>query len=141
AIGAFAMAIFMAHRPPLRSAGPTLLAAVAGFGLTTIGFGLSTNFWLSFAMLAFTGAFDNISVVVRGTLMQFLTPDETRGRVAAVTALFISSSNELGAFESGMTAEFFGPVLSVVGGGIGTLLVVAAVAIRAPELLRLGSIK
>src|SRR5262249_22547666 len=85
-----------------------------------------------------TGAFDNVSVVVRGTLMQMLTPDSMRGRVAAVNGLFISSSNELGEFESGITAAWFGPVISVVGGGIGTLGVVACAAVRWPQLLRLG---
>lgn len=140
AVGAFVMALIMAHRPPMQRAGLTLLGAVAGFGLATIGFGFSTNFWFSFAMLALTGAFDNISVVVRGTLMQTLTPDSMRGRVAAVTAIFISSSNELGGFESGMTAEWFGPIVSVVGGGIGTLIVVAAVSLSAPELAQLGQI-
>jgi hypothetical protein len=102
-----------------------------------VGFGLSTNFYLSFALLALLGALDNISVVVRGTLMQALTPNEMRGRVAAVNVVFISSSNELGAFESGATAALFGPVVSVVGGGIGTVLVVLLVAGRWPRLLRL----
>jgi hypothetical protein len=111
---------------------------VAGFGAAWIVFGLSTNFWLSFAMLGLTGALDNVSVVIRGTLMQTLTPDEMRGRVSAVNAVFISSSNELGAFESGMTADWFGPVASVVGGGIGTIVVVVAVMLRWPQLLRLG---
>jgi MFS family permease len=137
-VGAFVMALLMAHRPPLRRAGRTLLWAVAGFGAATIGFGLSRDFALSFAMLAMTGALDNISVVVRGTLVQVLTPDTMRGRVSAVNAIFISSSNELGAFESGITAQLFGPVWSVVGGGIGTLLVVAIVMLLWPEILRLG---
>jgi MFS family permease len=132
------MAFVLAHRPPLRRAGRALLWAVAGFGAATIVFGLSRNFLLSFAMLALTGALDNISIVVRGTLVQVLTPDPMRGRVSAVNAVFIGSSNELGAFESGMTAEWFGPVASVVGGGVGTLLVVLAVMARWPEVLRLG---
>jgi MFS family permease len=140
AIGALVMALVLAHRPPLRQAGPTLLAAVAGFGVATIVFGFSDNYGLSFAMLAVTGALDNISVVVRGTLMQMLTPDEMRGRVAAVNTIFISSSNELGAFESGVTAAWFGPVASVVGGGVGTVLVVLIVLLRWPQLLRLGSL-
>ena len=138
ALGALAMALVMAHRPPLHRAGRTLLWAVAGFGAATIVFGLSRNFALSMAMLALTGALDNISVVVRGTLVQGLTPDAMRGRVSAVNALFIESSNRLGDFESGMTAQWFGPVASVVGGGIGTLLVVLAVMARWPEVLRLG---
>jgi MFS family permease len=139
-LGALLMAIVMAHRPPLRRAGPTLLAAVAGFGVATIVFGLSESAALSFIMLAITGALDNISVVVRGTLVQVLTPDTMRGRVSAVNALFIGSSNELGAFESGITAQWFGPVLSVVGGGVGTLLVVLIVAIQWPVVLRLDSL-
>ncbi len=139
-LGALLMALLLAHRPPLRRAGPTLLWAVAGFGAATIVFGLSRDFLLSFAMLALTGALDNISVVVRGTLVQVLTPDAMRGRVSAVNAVFISSSNELGAFESGITAHWFGPVLSVVGGGIGTLLVVLGIMLKWPEILRLRSL-
>jgi MFS family permease len=138
ALGALAMAILLAHRPPLRRPGLALLVAVSGFGIATIVFGISRDPVLSFVMLALTGAFDNVSVVVRGTLMQMLTPDPMRGRVAAVNALFISSSNELGEFESGITADWFGPVVSVVGGGIGTLVVVAGAAARWPQLLRLG---
>jgi MFS family permease len=134
------MALVLAHRPPLRRAGRALLWSVAGFGAATIGFGLSGDPVLSFVLLALTGALDNISVVVRGTLMQTLTPDVLRGRVAAVNAVFISSSNELGAFESGMTADWFGPVASVIGGGVGTILVVLAVILRWPRLLALGQL-
>jgi MFS family permease len=137
ALGALLMGVALAHLPPLRRAGLALLSAVAGFGAATIGFGLSTHFGLSFLFLALTGALDNVSMVVRGTLMQLLTPDEMRGRVSAVNSVFISSSNELGEFESGAVAAVFGPVVSVVGGGIGTILVVAAVALRWPKLLRL----
>ena len=140
ALGALVVAVLLAHRPPLRHAGRALLLAVAGFGVATVVFGLSRSLPLSFAMLALAGALDNISVVVRGTLMQKLTPDEMRGRVAAVNSVFISSSNELGSFESGMTAEWFGPVLSVVGGGIGTVVVVVLVMLRWPQLSRLGSL-
>jgi MFS family permease len=140
-LGALAMAFTLAHRPPLRRAGRALLWAVAGFGAATIVFGLSQNAVLSFAMLALTGAFDNVSIVVRGTLVQVLTPDSMRGRVSAVNAVFIGSSNELGAFESGITAEWFGPVVSVVGGGLGTLLVVVAVMLKWPEVLRLGPLR
>jgi MFS family permease len=140
-LGALVMALILAHRPPLRHAGRTLLVSVAGFGAATIVFGLSENPILSFVMLALTGALDNISVVVRGTLVQILTPDSMRGRVSAVNTIFIVSSNELGAFESGITAELFGTVPSVVGGGIGTILVVLAVALRWPEVLRLGSLQ
>jgi MFS family permease len=140
AVGALVMAVGMAHRPPLRRAGRTLVLAVAGFGLATVGFGLSRDPVLSFVFLAMTGALDNVSVVVRGTLVQVLTPDPMRGRVSAVNAVFIGSSNQLGDFESGLVAHYFGPVVSVVGGGVGTLLVVLAVALRWPALLRLGSL-
>ena len=134
------MALALAHRPPLRKAGRALLAAVAGFGVATVVFGFSQNFLLSLAMLALTGALDNISVVVRGTLVQMLTPDAMRGRVSAVNAIFISSSNQLGAFESGVTAQWFGPVLSVVGGGTATLLVVLVAMVVWPEIVRLGAL-
>jgi MFS family permease len=140
AIGALVMAMLLAHRP-LRRAGRALLLSVAGFGLATIVFGLSRNPWLSFAMLAVTGALDNVSVVVRGTLMQLLTPDAMRGRVAAVNSVFISSSNELGAYESGQVAYWFGPIASVVSGGVGTILVVLAVMFRWPRLARLGALR
>ncbi len=140
-IGAVVMALVLAHQPPLRRAGPSLLWAVAGFGAATIGFGLSTNPWLSFALLMLIGALDNISVVVRGTLVQVLTPDEMRGRVSAVNAIFIGSSNELGEFESGMAARYLGPVAAVVAGGVGTILVVIAAALKWPSLLRLGSLR
>jgi hypothetical protein len=139
-IGAVLMALIQAHRPPLRHAGPTMLWAVAGFGMATIVFGLSRNPLLSFAMLMLTGALDNISVVIRGTLVQTLTPDAMRGRVSAVNALFIGSSNELRGFESGITAQLFGPVASVVCGGIGTILVVIGVAGLWPRLRRLGTL-
>jgi MFS family permease len=125
----------------MKRAGLALFANVAAFGLATIVFGLSTNFWLSFVMLALTGAFDNVSVVVRHTLLQLLTPDAMRGRVSAVNAIFISSSGELGAFESGQVAYWFGPVFSVVSGGVGTILVVLAVMLRWPKLARLGSLR
>lgn len=139
-VGALLMALVLAHRPPLRRAGPALLWSVAGFGAATVVFGLSRDPYLSFAMLAVTGALDNVSIVVRGTLVQLLTPDAMRGRVASVNVIFIGSSNELGAFESGLTAAWFGPVLSVVGGGIGSVLVVLAVIAKWPQLLRLGSL-
>jgi MFS family permease len=140
ALGAAMMALIQAHRPPLRRAGPTLLWAVAGFGVATIVFGLSRNPLLSFVMLLLTGALDNISVVVRTTLVQALTPDAMRGRVSSVNGLFIGSSNELGGFESGVTAQLFGPVASVVGGGIGTILVVLAAARIWPRLRQLGAL-
>ena len=140
-IGAVLMALALAHRPPLRRAGMAMLWAVASFGVATIVFGLSQNFWLSLVALVATGAADNISVVVRHTLVQLLTPDPMRGRVSAVNNIFIGSSNELGALESGVTAALFGPVLSVIGGGIGTILVVLGVAWKWPEVRRMGALQ
>ncbi|BCL36608.1 MFS transporter [Nostoc sp. MS1] len=140
-IGAFIMAVTLAYLPPLRKAGPALLWSVVGFGVVTIIFGLSRWFWLSLIMLTLSGALDSISVVIRHTLVQIRTPDTLRGRVAAVNSVFISASNELGGFESGLTAALFGPVLSVVGGGIGTILVVIATATIWPEIAKLGSLQ
>lgn len=137
-LGSLLCALILAHRRPLQRAGSTLLWAVAGFGAATIGFGFSTWFWLSFLMLFLCGATDNISVVVRHTLVQLLTPDEKRGRVSAVNSLFIGTSNELGGFESGLVAYLFGPVFSVVSGGIGTVLVVIAVALIWPQMRKFG---
>jgi MFS family permease len=136
--GSLLCALILAHRPPLQKAGRALLIAVIGFGLATVGFGVSRWFWLSFAMLFVCGATDNISVVVRHTLVQLLTPDEKRGRVSAVNSLFIGTSNELGGFESGTVANYFGPVFAVVSGGLGTILVVVAVALIWPEIRRYG---
>lgn len=133
-VGALLMAVTIAHMPPFRRAGRTLLLAVAGFGAATIVFGLSTTFWLSLLMLFLLGALDNISVVIRATLILTRTPDEMRGRTSAVNSIFIGASNELGGFESGAAAALFGPVISVVGGGVCTLLVVAAVAKLWPEM-------
>ncbi len=133
-IGALIMTLILAHRPPFQQAGRTLLVAVAGFGVATIVFGVSTTFWLSLAMLALLGSLDNISVVIRRTLILTRTPDEMRGRISAVNSIFIGASNELGGFESGITAGLLGPVISVVAGGIGTILVVAAVAQIWPEM-------
>jgi hypothetical protein len=136
--GAFSMALILAHRPPMQRAGRALLLAVGGFGMATIVFGLSRNFALSMTMLIVIGAFDNISVVVRHTLVQLLTPDSMRGRVSAVNQVFIGSSNELGGLESGFTAAWWGPVRAVVFGGIGTIVTVAAVAFFAPSLRKFG---
>lgn len=124
AAGSITMALILAHTPPMRRAGRTMLAAVAAFGVATVVFGLSKSFLLSWAMLFLTGFFDNVSVVVRHTLVQLATPDEMRGRVSSVNSIFIGSSNQLGGFESGLVAHWFGPVASVVSGGIGTILVV-----------------
>jgi MFS family permease len=141
AVGAVFMSLVMAHRPPLRRAGRTLMVSVALFGLSMIGFGLSRNFFLSTALLALSGMADTVSVVVRSTLLQVLTPDHLLGRVASVNAIFIGSSNELGAFESGTAARLIGTVPSVVLGGTLTLLVVALTAIRVPPLRRLKEIR
>lgn len=137
-LGSLVCALMLAYGPPMKKAGRTLLWAVAGFGAATIVFGVSRWFWLAWGMLFVCGLADNVSVVVRHTLVQLLTPDDKRGRVSAVNSLFIGTSNELGGFESGMVAHWFGPVVSVVSGGIGTLLVVLAVAWIWPEIRRYG---
>ncbi len=139
-VGAVGMALALAHRPAFTRAGPALLLAVAGFGLATVVFGLSRSFALSLVTLALLGALDNISVVIRSTLVLVRTPDEMRGRVGAVNALFIGASNQLGGFESGLAAQLFGPVAAVVAGGVGTLLVVLLVARLWPEMRRLGAL-
>ncbi|MBD2294424.1 MFS transporter [Anabaena sphaerica FACHB-251] len=139
-IGALIMAALLVYLPPIRKAGPALLWSVVGFGIVTIIFGLSRWVWLSLLMLALSGALDSISVVIRHTLVQIRTPDHLRGRVAAINSVFISASNELGGFESGLTAALFGPVFSVVGGGIGTILVVVATAAIWPEIRKLGAL-
>ena len=140
AAGACVMALLMAHLPPMQKAGRTLLLCVAGFGAATIVFGLSQNFWLSMAMLALTGAFDNVSMVVRHVVSQMSTPNHMRGRVSAVNSIFIGSSNEIGGFESGLVAQLYNPVVSVVSGGIGTLVVVLAWSGLFPSLRTLGSL-
>jgi len=140
-IGAIGMAIGLAHMPPLQRAGKTLLWAVAGFGVATVIFGLSRSFWLSVLMLTVSGAFDNISVIIRHTLVQIRTPDHLRGRVSAVNSVFLGASNELGGFESGLVSALFGPVLAVVGGGIGTIAVVLTIALLSPKMRRLGSLE
>lgn len=140
AVGAFCMSLLIAHLPPMQRAGRNLLLAVAAFGVVTIVFGVSTNFWLSFAMLFLTGLFDSVSMVVRHTLIQLTTPDEMRGRVSAVSGVFISASNELGGLESGVVAHWFGPVVSVVSGGLGTIGVVVAMAVASPTLRNQGSL-
>jgi hypothetical protein len=138
AIGAFATALFIAHLPPMKYAGRTLLWCVTGFGIATILFGLSRVLWLSLGLLFVLGAFDSVSVIIRGSIVQLVTPDEMRGRVSSVNNIFIGTSNEFGALESGLTAAVFGPVISVVAGGIGTILAVLAVAYRWPETRRIG---
>jgi MFS family permease len=139
-IGALLMAFLIAHLPPMKQAGRTLLWAVAGFGMATIVFGLSTSFFLSVAMLGLLGALDNISVVIRGTLLLTQTPDEMRGRISSVNSIFIGVSNELGAFESGFAAALFGPLIAVVAGGIGTIIVVLVTARVFPEMRKLKTL-
>jgi MFS family permease len=129
---------WMRAMPAMRQAGKTLLWCVTGFGLATILFGFSRALWFSLAMLFLAGAFDSVSVIIRGSIVQLITPDEMRGRVSAVNNIFIGTSNEFGAVESGLTAALFGPVISVVGGGIGTILVVLGVAKWWPETLKIG---
>jgi len=137
AVGALTMALYLARRPLQRHAGRTMFIAVAVFGAATIVFGLSRSFALSFAALLVLGASDMISVVVRASLIQLSTPDAMRGRVAAVNAMFIGTSNQLGEFESGATAALLGTVPSVVVGGIGTLLVVLLGVRIFPQLVRI----
>lgn len=139
-IGAFLMAVWLAARPRMTHAGPALLLSVTAFGCAIIVFGLSPWTWLSLLMLFVSGAFDNVSVIIRHTLVQARTPNHLRGRVSAVNSLFIECSNELGAFESGLVARFFGPVVSVVTGGIGTVAVVGAIAWLLPEIRSLGKL-
>jgi len=137
-LGALGTALILTRLPPLGRPGRILLVVVAGFGAATVGFGLSKTMALSLVCLFLTGAFDQVSVTIRQTLEQILTPDRLRGRVSSVNAVFISFSNELGAFESGATAALFGAIPSVVGGGLGTILVVAIVARHWPVLSQLG---
>jgi MFS family permease len=149
-LGSVLCAIYLAHRHPLQKAGRALLWCVAVFGLATIAFGFSHWFWFSFAMMFLCGAVDNVSVVVRQTSVQLLTPDDKRGRVSAVNSLFIGTSNELGGFESGFVAYLCGPaigntastgaVISVVSGGIGTIIVVLLIAWFWPEIRKYGKL-
>jgi MFS family permease len=139
-VGAAVMAVALAHRPLRGRSGPILLWSVAGFGICTILFGVSTSLVLSLISLVFLGASDMISVIIRATLVQLRTPDEMRGRVTAVDMVFIGMSNELGQFESGLTAQWFGTVPAVVLGGVGTLVVIALWAWGFPELRRAGEL-
>ena len=140
AVGATLMAVLLAHRPLRGKSGTTLLWAVAGFGIFTIVFGLSRSLTVSLAALLLLGASDMISVIIRATLTQLATPDEMRGRVTAVDMIFIGASNELGQFESGVTAQWFGTVPAVVLGGIGTLVVIGLWAWLFPELRQAGDL-
>ena len=137
AIGAIMTGIYLARNPIREHAGKYLLWAVAGFGVCIIGFGLTSHFWVAALILVLSGIFDGVSVILRTTIMQLSTPDHMRGRVASINGIFIGSSNELGAFESGVTARLFGLVPSVVLGGLMTLGVVATTAKLAPKLRNL----
>lgn len=137
AVGAMLVGLILAKHPINRHAGLWLLGSVAGFGVCIIGFGLSQHFWLAGLLLMFSGIFDGISVVMRTTIYQLITPDDMRGRISAINGIFIGSSNELGAFESGVMARLMGLVPSVVFGGAMTLLVVGVVAKVSPKLRRL----
>ena len=138
AVGSAGMALVLAFRKPMQNAGKNLLWAVFGFGICMIGFGLSTQFWMAFGFLFFSGVLDSISVVIRNTITQIFTPDEMRGRVSAVSSMFIGSSNEIGAFESGLAAQSMGLVPSLLFGGSMTIVIVGMIAWRAPALRALN---
>lgn len=138
AAGAVLVGLWLARRPPKRNAGRLLLFAVAGFGLCIIGFAVSRQIWISALMLMLSGMCDGVSVVLRSTILQLATSDEMRGRVSSINGIFIGSSNELGAFESGLAAKLLGLVPSVIFGGMMTLAVVGATAWKAPKLRRLN---
>ncbi len=138
ALGAIIMSFYLMFNPPVKNSGRTLLFSVSAFGLCMIGFAFSHWFWLSALLLLLSGLFDNVSVVIRGTILQLYTPEHMRGRVASVNSIFIGSSNELGAFESGVTAKLMGLVPSVAFGGIMTLIVVGVTAKINPVLRRLS---
>jgi hypothetical protein len=137
-VGSVIMALYMTKHPPLKNAGRKLLVCISGFALCMIAFALSKNFVLSLCILALSGAFDNVSVVIRATIMQFLCPDEMRGRVSSVSTMFISSSNEIGAFESGVAAKIMGLIPSVIFGGVVALSSVAAALYWLPGLRKLN---
>jgi MFS family permease len=136
-IGALSMAFYITHNPIQKNTGKTMLYCVAGFGVCMILFALSTNFWLSLFLLMMSGVFDCVSVIIRSTLLQTLTPENMKGRVSAVNHIFIGSSNEIGMFESGVAARLLGVVPSVIFGGCMTLLSVSTVAVLAKSLRKL----
>jgi hypothetical protein len=140
AAGAVLASVYLAHRPPFMRAGRTLLYAVGTFALCIVGFAISHSFLLSAALLAISGMADNVSVLIRSTLLQVLTPPHLLGRVSSVNAIFVGSSNELGAFESGVAARLLGTVTSVVVGGLASLGVVAGIGVAVPRLRRLEGI-
>ncbi|WP_051359910.1 MFS transporter [Adhaeribacter aquaticus] len=137
AIGSVLMAVYFTHFPMRKDAGKRMLYCVAGFGICMVLFGLSTSFWFSLLLLALSGAFDSISVIIRQTLMQTLTPEHMKGRVSSVNNIFVGSSNEIGAFESGATAKLLGTAASVIFGGCMTLIVVGVTALKADKLRKL----
>ena len=141
AAGAVVASVYLAHRPPFKRSGRTLLYAVATFAVCIVGFGLSRSFGLSLVLLAVSGMADNVSVLIRSTLLQVLTPGHLLGRVSSVNAIFVGSSNELGAFESGVAARLLGTVPSVVLGGLASLAVVLLIGAGVPRLRRLGRIE
>ena len=134
AIGSVLVGAWLARHPIEHHGGRALLVAVAGFGVTVIGFGWSTSFWVAAFFLFLTGIFDGISVVLRSTILQLTTPDHMRGRISAINGIFIGSSNEIGALESGIAASLLGLSASIVFGGVMTLLVVATCWVAAPKL-------
>lgn len=137
-VGAVIMSFILAYRPPMVNAGRYLMIGVTGFGLSIICFALSRNFYLSLGLLMLSGLFDNISVIIRATAMQLLTPNKMRGRVASVNSIFIGSSNEIGSFESGLAAKIMGLIPSVIFGGAMTLVVVGITGKMAPLLRKLN---
>jgi MFS family permease len=138
AVGAIMMSVFLTFYPPVKHSGHLLLFSIVGFGVSMIVFALSRNFFLSAIVLFLSGVFDDVSVVIRASILQIFTSDEMKGRVAAVNSIFIGSSNELGAFESGVAASAMGLIPSVVFGGVMTLLVVSIAAVKAPNLRALS---
>jgi hypothetical protein len=136
-VGAVLMALFLTHKPPTKNAGRNLLICVTGFGLCIIAFDVSTSFILSLVLLALSGMFDSVSVIIRQTIIQLKTPDNMKGRVSAVNSIFIGSSNEIGAFESGLAAKLMGVVPSVIFGGLMTLVVVFIVTLSSRSLRKL----
>ena len=138
AIGAIIMSVYLTFHPPINKSGYRLLYSVAGFGLCIIAFAISRNIYLSALFLILSGSFDNVSVVIRSSILQLSAPDEMRGRIASVNSIFIGSSNEIGSFESGLAARILGLVPSVIFGGSMTLVVVLIAAIKAPKLRKLS---
>ncbi len=140
AVGALCMAIFLAHRPPMRQAGRSMLLAVACYGAATTAFGFSTSFWCSLVLLFFVGAFDNVTMVVRHTMIQSLTPHHMWGRVSAVSLFAAGTANDLGGVESGLVAQWFGPMASVVTGGLGAVILAGCATLRMPWLRKVTAL-